>query len=190
MICNRFQKCKWKKLYMLVSMVVEFMEDINVNGTLIWYYFICKREVWLMAHNVVPDQDDPNIDLGRFIHDNSYSREKKELSLGNVKIDIVRKKEGQLILGEVKKSSRYQESAKMQLAYYLLTLKRQGLEATGVLMFPKEKKRIEIELDDNLQQELERVERDILKICYEPYPNPPEKIKYCKNCGYNEFCWA
>ncbi len=143
-----------------------------------------------MAHNVVPDQDDSNIDLGRFIHENSYSREKKELSLGNVKLDIVSNKNGQLVIGEVKKSSKYQESAKMQLAYYLLELKRNGLKAVGVLMFPKEKKRIEIILDEKMQEELEEVERDILRICYEPYPRPPEKIKYCKNCGYSEFCWS
>ncbi|SHK18580.1 protein of unknown function DUF83 [Caminicella sporogenes DSM 14501] len=53
------------------------MEDVKVNGTLIWYYYICKREVWLMAHNLTPDQDNQYIDLGRFIHENSYMREKK-----------------------------------------------------------------------------------------------------------------
>lgn len=166
------------------------MEDLHVNGTLIWYYYICKREVWLMAHNIEPDQDDSNIDLGRFIHENSYTREKKEISLGNVKLDIVNNKNGQLVIGEVKKSSKYQESARMQLAYYLLEMKRNGLKATGVLMFPKEKKRLEIELNDEMQKRLEKAERDIIRICYEPHPALPEKIRFCKNCGYNEFCWS
>jgi len=165
-------------------------QDLHFNGTLIWYYYICKREVWLMAHNIGPDQDDQNIDLGRYIHENSYLREKKEISLGNVKLDIINNKDGQLVIGEVKKSSKYLESARMQLAYYLLEMKRNGLKATGVLMFPKEKKRLEVELDDEMQEELEKVEEDILRICYEPYPIPPEKIKYCKNCGYSEFCWS
>lgn len=166
------------------------MKEVSVNGTLIWYYFICKRQVWLMAHKIVPDQDDPNIDLGRFIHENSYTRMKKEMSLGNIKMDIVGNKNGQLVIGEVKKSSKYIESAKMQLSYYLLEMKRVGIEAVGVLMFPKERKRIEIELGDELQDELEQVEKEILKICYEPYPLPPKKIHFCKSCGYREFCWS
>ncbi len=31
--------------------------EIHVNGTLIWYYFICQREVWLMGHQLNPDED-------------------------------------------------------------------------------------------------------------------------------------
>ncbi|WP_352404287.1 CRISPR-associated protein Cas4 [Sporanaerobacter acetigenes] len=169
---------------------MENLGDLNVNGTLVWYYFVCKREVWLMAHSIVPDQDDENIDLGRFIHENSYAREKKEIKIGDVKVDVLNKKNGYLMVGEVKKTSKYLESAKMQLAYYLLELKRHGLEGSGVLMFPKERKRIEIKLDEELIEELENLEREILKICYAPYPETPKKIDFCKKCGYNEFCWA
>lgn len=57
-------------------------------------------------------------------------------------------------------------------------------------MFPKERKRIEIKLDEELIEELENLEREIFKICYGPYPETPKKIDFCKKCGYNEFCWA
>lgn len=166
------------------------MEEIRVNGTLIWYYHICKREVWLMARKISPDQDDSNIQLGRFMHEQSYNREKKEVSIGNVVVDVINKKDGFLVLGEVKKSSRFEESAKMQLAYYLLEIKRHGFEGKGILMFPKEKKRVDIELTDDLIKELEEIEKDIVKIAKQEYPPKPEKIKYCTNCAYGEFCWA
>src|SRR5699024_8125722 len=143
-----------------------------------------------MAHNIAPDQDDINIDIGRFIHENSYRREKKELSIGSVKIDVLSKKNSYLMLGEVKKSSKYLESAKMQLAYYLLEFKRHGLEGTGVLMIPRERKRIKVNLDNDLINKLEKLEKDILKICYAPQPEAPKKIKFCRKCAYNEFCWA
>lgn len=143
-----------------------------------------------MAHNIVPDQDDINIDIGRFIHENSYRRKKKELSIGNVKVDVLSKKNGYLMLGEIKKSSKYLKSAKMQLAYYLLKLKRHGLEGTGVLMIPRERKRIEVKLDRKLIRELESLENNILKICNASHPEVPKKINFCKKCGYNEFCWA
>jgi len=30
----------------------------EITGTLIWYYYICPREVWLMAHELNPNQED------------------------------------------------------------------------------------------------------------------------------------
>lgn len=168
----------------------DMMDDLNVNGTLIWYYYICKREVWLMSHKIAPDEDDENIDIGRFIHENSYGRKTKEVSIGNIKVDVIDKKDGYVMIGEIKKTSKYMKSAKMQLSYYLLQLKRNGIDGKGVLMFPQEKKRESIELDDELINELEKVERDILKICYESYPPEPIKINMCRNCAYREFCWS
>ena len=140
------------------------MYEIRVNGTLIWYYFICKRQVWLMSHGLEPNQDDSNIILGRFIHENSYLRNKKEVSVGNIKIDVLNKKDGQVVLGEIKKSSKFIESAKMQLSYYLLELKRHGLVGKGVLMIPKEKKRIEVELTKELEDKLRAIEEDIIRL--------------------------
>jgi len=165
-------------------------EEVNVTGTLVWYYFICKREVWLMAHSIEADQDNEFIDIGRFIHETSYQREKKELSLGNIKIDILKKAGEELVVGEVKKSSKFKESARMQLAYYLYELEKKGITAKGILMFPKEKQREEIILNDLVRKELEKTINDILRIMYQDKPQPAQKISFCKNCAYNEFCWA
>lgn len=40
--------------------------DIYMTGVYIWYYNICKRQVWLMAHNILPDENDDNIVLADF----------------------------------------------------------------------------------------------------------------------------
>jgi len=166
------------------------LSEINVNGTLVWYYTICRREVWLISHGITPDQDDSNMDIGRFIHEESYAREKKEISIGNVKFDILSEKDGYMMIGEIKKSSKYIESAKMQLAYYLLELKRSGIDGIGVLMFPKEKRREVVELTNELATKLAEIEKEILKICYEEEPEKPKKINFCRNCAYSEFCWS
>lgn len=50
---------------------------MNITSTLIWYYFICKREVWLMGHEITPFQDDPFLEIGRILHSEVYKREKK-----------------------------------------------------------------------------------------------------------------
>lgn len=165
-------------------------KEIGVSGTLVWYYYICPREVWLISHQINPDQDNDNVSLGRFIGESTYQREKKEISVGGSKIDVFHMENGQMVIGEVKKSSKYKESARMQLAFYLSELKERGIEARGELRFPKEKVREEVLLDEQTEQELDRVRREILRIVYLDKPPQPQKIKFCKNCAYAEFCWS
>ncbi|MEW6574141.1 MAG: CRISPR-associated protein Cas4 [Bacillota bacterium] len=166
------------------------MGEISVSGTLIWYYYICPREVWLITHQLTPDQDDTNVALGRFIDETSYAREKKQLVVGSSKIDVYRFAEGELVVGEVKKSSRYRKSARMQLAFYLKELAAHGIDARGELRFPKEKIREEVVLDSNVMAELEKAEHEILKLVDMEKPPPPTKNRFCKKCAYAEFCWV
>ena len=164
--------------------------DMNITGTLVWYYYICKREVWLMAHGLEPDADNPYIDIGRLIHETSFRREKKEIQFDNVRMDIITDGENQTIVSEIKKSSRFKKSAIMQLAFYLSKLKDAGVEASGELRFPTEKRRERVELSDDIIRELELACKDIKSIVTMDVPPEPEKSKYCSSCGYREFCWV
>lgn len=74
-----------------------------ITGTYIWYYFICKRELWLMMHNIIPDQEDENIDIGRFIHEYYSKRGKEEVDIGSGKIDRIKKVGNEVIVQEIKK---------------------------------------------------------------------------------------
>ncbi len=65
-------------------------EEFRVNGTLIDCYYICKRELWLMARNIITDQDNPYVELGRFINESTYKRDRKQIHLENVVIDLTR----------------------------------------------------------------------------------------------------
>lgn len=166
------------------------MEEIKITGTLIWYYYICKREVWLMSRQLVPDQGDTNVEIGRFMHEQSYQRDKKEIALGNIVIDVVKNEKGQLVIGEVKKTSKFKDSARMQLLFYLKELKNMGIEATGSLLFPKEKEREMVILTPEKEQELEEAIKEIIGIMYQQKPPAVKKISYCKSCAYNELCYA
>ncbi|MFX0548658.1 CRISPR-associated protein Cas4 [Hathewaya histolytica] len=164
--------------------------SVYVNGTLIWFYNICKREVWLMARNIVPDQKDENIDLGRFIHEHSYSRKDKEIQIGNIKFDVLLNTKEKIIIGETKKSSKYEEASKWQLLYYLKVLKEGGIKAEGQLLYPEEKRRTKVILDEENEKQLNKMEEEIKKLCSKKYPDPPEKKSFCKNCGYREYCYS
>lgn len=164
--------------------------QVRVGGTLIWYYYVCKRQVWLMGRHITPDEDDTNIVLGRFYAEQTYGRDKKEISFGNIKFDMLRQDDRGLVVGEVKKSSKHKKSARMQLAFYLLELQRNGIRATGELLFPREKKKESVELTAETISELEKAESDILRIIYDPVPPRAVKKAICKNCAYAEFCWS
>lgn len=172
------------------SSITKFAEDVHVTGTLVWYYYICQRQVWLMARQMTPDEDHPSIEMGRFIHEYSYERERKELTLGHLKIDLIRHERGQLVVGETKKSSRYRKSARMQLLFYLDELRLRGVNARGELRFPQEKRKEQVELTDGDVKELDRTRRDILRIVHLADPPLPKRIDLCRSCGYREFCWC
>lgn len=171
-------------------MVIMEENDVKINGTLIWYYNVCHREVWLMIHQISPDQDNGFLELGRIISEESYKNNYKEVIIDNIIFDLVKTKNGNLIIGEVKKSSRFKDSSIMQLSYYLYNLKKNGIKASGELLFPKEKKKIIVELNEEMVSKIELCINNIRELALTKIPPNPEKNKYCKNCAYNYFCWS
>lgn len=165
------------------------LKNSPVNGTLIWYYYICKRQVWFISHGIEPSQENEHILMGRLIHEEFYRHQRKELLIdGKIKIDLIR---GRKLVGEIKKSSRYLKSAKMQLAFYLLYLKEvKGLKLKGVLLVPEERKNIEVELTEELERELERAIKEIEKVVKSEKVPELKKTPYCSKCAYRELCWS
>uniref|UniRef100_A0A7C3MKE4 CRISPR-associated exonuclease Cas4 n=1 Tax=Dictyoglomus thermophilum TaxID=14 RepID=A0A7C3MKE4_DICTH len=162
-----------------------------ITGSLIESFLICERQAWLMAHQITPDQDHPYLELGRLIDEESFTDEKKKISLENMIIDLIKTENKTLILGEIKKSSKVQEIAKIQLAFYLYSLKNNyGIKADGLLIFPKEKRRVRVVLDKELEEKIEDTIKRIEILIYKGKPPLPQKIPYCKLCAYREFCWS
>lgn len=165
-------------------------DEIYVTATDVWYYFICQREVWLMMHKIAPDEEDENIEIGLFIHEYTMKRGKKELEVDHMKMDRLRIIDGEYVVEEIKKSSKYMESSKYQLLYYLEQLRKMGIEAKGELVFPKERKRETIVWTEKESEKLNQVIKNIRSIAKEPVPPPPKKIHFCRQCAYREYCWA
>lgn len=158
--------------------------DRVVPGTLLWYYAICKREVWLASRALYPDQEHELLDYGRFIHE-IYSEERKEIKMEGVKMDLV---EGKIVC-EVKSSSKFLEAAKLQVGYYLYRLEKLKIKARGEILVPKEGKRIKVLLNDSLKKKIEKAIKNIIEIVSSQNPPPPKFSVYCKKCAYSEFCW-
>ncbi len=166
------------------------ISDVNITGTLIWYYFICPREVWLMAHQIQPNEDNDFLELGRYLHEESYPRDTKRIRLESIELDVIRKHGEDIVVGEVKKSSRFLKSATMQLLFYLKKLSEYGVTARGELLFPKERKRISVSLTPDSARELAAAETEIARIVREENPPPAVAISFCRHCAYRDFCFA
>jgi CRISPR-associated exonuclease Cas4 len=143
-----------------------------------------------MARQITPWQENPFIEIGRLISEESYQRERKEIHLENIVIDLLKTEGENVVIGEVKKSSRFEKSARMQLAYYLWRLKQLGISAAGQLLFPKEKKKVTVTLTEEIENELSNAQKQIKSIIQMETPPSPKKIKFCSKCGYKEFCWS
>ncbi|MBO8138267.1 MAG: CRISPR-associated protein Cas4 [Desulfotomaculum sp.] len=161
-----------------------------VTGTDIWYYFICKRELWLMLHEIAPNEEDENVEIGRFLQDYYGTRGKEEVDIGAGKIDRLKKVKGEVIVQEIKKSSKFKESSRFQLLFYLYQFEKMGVQAVGELTFAEERRKERVELTEENRQKLMKAVEHIRKIAKQPVPPPPKKIKFCRQCAYREYCWA
>jgi len=45
---------------------------VAITGTMVQSYNICKRQTWLMAHQIIPDQEHTYIEMGRHIDEDTY----------------------------------------------------------------------------------------------------------------------
>ena len=166
------------------------MNERKITGNLVNAYYICHRKLWLFAHEINPSTSNPYLEIGRLIGENSYEREKKEILMENIKIDLIKKESGNIVVAEVKKSSKGLKAAKMQLLFYLYKLKQKSIEAKGELLIPKEKRKILIKLDDKSVDMIEKAVVEINNIINMEKPPPVVKTNYCKKCAYYEFCWV
>lgn len=165
-------------------------EGVSITGTLVWYYAICKRECWLIAHQIEANQDDDLLEQGRLNTESHYKREAKEIELpSGVRVDKVRRENGKLVLSEIKKTSKFMEATSLQLAYYLWLVEQEGVEATGEILIPEERERKEIHLDD-VRENLMETMKAIKQLVKAPTPPKASWLHYCKTCAYNEFCWS
>lgn len=166
----------------------------KLTGTLLWYWAICRREAWLLGHALTPNEDDPYLELGRFLSQYAYPKaQRRELSLPGIKIDLIGfEREGveEVVAVEIKKSSRFLEAARLQVLFYLHRLEEEGIVAYGELRIPKERKRFPVKLDAKSRLQLQQAIADLEQLLEENLPPPPKRIHFCRRCAYREFCWA
>lgn len=96
---------------------------MQVNGTLINYYFHCKRQCYLHGNRLNLEDNSEQVKIGKAIHEERAENSKNlEIAIDNIRLDKLTKE----YLTEIKKSDADAEAAKWQLLYYLSVLKSKG----------------------------------------------------------------
>ncbi|MDE6251578.1 MAG: CRISPR-associated protein Cas4 [Lachnospiraceae bacterium] len=163
---------------------------MNVNGTLMNYYFHCKRQCYLHGNRINLENNSENVKIGKALHESKLSDSKNtELEIDNIKIDKLSKE----YLTEIKKSDADENASKWQLYFYLYVLKSKGILRKGKLEFIEknktEKKMLILELTPEIEAELIKYIEEI-KILVESDNVPPVlHKKQCTKCAYYEYCY-
>ena len=164
------------------------MNKEDVTGVMVQYFMICKRELWFYIKQINMNYNNDDISIGKLMHDKSYSRENKEIRIDNIVFDFIKNNDDELVIFEMKKSSKLTIGAKYQLYFYMYTLRFINDNVKGVLVYPKERKREEIILNNNIIKEMDKIIEGIIKIAILDTPPIAEKKPYCKRCSFYELC--
>ncbi|USH00004.1 CRISPR-associated protein Cas4 [Thermococcus argininiproducens] len=163
-------------------------DELLIRGTEINYLFICKTKLWYFSHGVTMEQESEWVDLGKFLHEKSYFGEEKNIKIGPIAIDFIKK--GDIIeIHEIKKGRSMEKAHEMQALYYLYYLKRLGIKAKAILNYPKLRETKEIILNGH-EEDVERAIKEVEEIKSLSIPPTPVKSKKCKKCAYYELCWV
>lgn len=162
----------------------------GITGLQFNYYFICKTKLWLFSHNISFELENENVKLGIILHENSFKKEKEHYIDNLINVDFIKITDC-VEIHEVKKTQKMDVSHEYQLLYYIYYLKNEKdiSNVRGFLDYPKNRKKKEIFLTKEKEEELQKIIGDINRINQNEMPKP-KKSKICRKCAYFEFCFS
>jgi CRISPR-associated exonuclease Cas4 len=164
------------------------ISEMHIRGIQVNYYFVCKTKLWLFSRNVSMEHESDLVKLGSLLHREFFGREERDISLGPIAVDVVRKGD-EVEIVEVKKSEAMEKADYYQVLYYLYYLSKFGIKARGRISYPKQRKSLEVRLGNEEIRKIEEILKDIAEIVSGEAPKPEYK-RYCRKCSYFDFCFC
>src|SRR5690606_34985931 len=93
------------------------------------------------------------------------------------------------VVHEIKKSDKAENAHLWQLKFYLFVLKLLGVEAEGILEYPKQRKTTRHSLSSEDIEQLALDFEKIKEIVKSPDCPHLVRIPFCRSCSYHDFCW-
>ena len=173
---------------------------MNLLGTHINYYRICKRKPWLFANNISMEQTSDLVSDGKVIEEESYQRRSDKYTQIELyaeyngvrltgKIDFFNTRDK--VVHETKRSNKVEVAHIWQVKFYLWLLKLNGIDAIGgIIEYPRLRERENVMLTKDDEKYLEESVASILRLVSSDVCPPVIKAKICKNCSYYDFCYV
>ncbi len=164
---------------------------MKITGTIINYYFHCKRQCYLFANRINLEDNSEDVRTGKVLHEiKAKDGKNTEIKYENMVLDKVTSN----YIEEYKKSDADTEAARMQLLFYLKNFSDKGIEKQGKLIYEeknkKNSKKIQIvELDDKNLKLLNNCISEIENLISQNSIPNVEKDNKCKRCAYYEYCY-
>ena len=163
---------------------------MRINGTIINYYFHCKRQCYLFANRINMEDNSEDVRVGRIIHEiKAEDGNNTEIKYDNMAMDKLTDK----YVVELKKSDADIEAGQMQVLFYLKNLENKGIEREGKLIFYEKNNKGKSEiiiLNKKNKEKIEKCEEEIKKLLNEKQPPIVIKQKGCEKCAYYEYCFV
>ena len=157
---------------------------MRINGTIINYYFHCKRQCYLFANRINLEDNSEDVRIGKVLHEiKNMDKNNTEVKLDNIAIDKITDK----YVIELKKSDSDIKAAKMQVLLYLNELSKKGIKRNGKLVFNEKNNDEKVDiivLDDKSKKDLEACIEEINLLLSNELPPKPKILKKCKKCSY------
>lgn len=163
---------------------------MNITGTIINYYFHCKRQCWLFANRINLEDNSEDVRIGKVLHELKMEGKKNtEISIDNVKIDKI---SGDYLV-EIKKSDADMEAVKWQVLLYLKILKDKGIEKKGRIEYMEKNKQDRkihyVDLTEEYERQVEALRGQVQVLMAQSAPPESKKMPKCKKCAYYEYCF-
>lgn len=163
---------------------------MKVTGTLINYYFHCKRQCYLFGNKLNLENNSEDVMIGRVLHElKNKGKKNTEIAIDNIKIDKITED----YVVEIKKSDADINAAKWQLLFYLYILKQKGIAKKGKIVVVEKKKDNKkthyVELDEESEKNILELQSHIINLLEtDSIPSVINKPT-CKKCAYYEYCY-
>lgn len=173
---------------------------MNITGTHINYYRLCKRKLWLFANNIQMEQTSDLVKDGKLIEEESYQQRSERYT----QIELSAEYEGAILTGkidyfdtrdlvvhETKRSNKVETAHLWQVKFYLWLLELNNIEAEkGIIEYPRLRIREEVYLAEEEKKYLKQTVKDITTLVNSATCPPVINAKICRSCSYYEFCYV
>ena len=163
---------------------------MEVNGTLINYYFHCQRQCYLHGNRLNLEDESENVKIGKALHEEKYKDDKNsEIAIDNIRLDKLTAK----YQDQFDELTAWETAIDAQLLYYLKILKSKGIIRKGRIEVIEKNKQnksfIEVELTEIEEKELDKIVIKIKELLENDQIPPVLNENKCKKCAYYAYCY-